>query len=288
MTTIHCSLLQRDALAFEFCCNGNQSTSLTTFFSELSIMAPSARKTAATKAGNSTPTKASNGANAKPRSSPAKGRRNKKAIKQVKPLEPGWCLRCTLYEGCIMGIQITTSNLTNDACFQPLVEKLLTDDEDEINQIGLLVGAYYMRVSLTNGNPLLNSGNGYQRRAFVCVLDEDEANSAAMLSKLQVVKRFLEQPENNRYGTKVFIREPGWDLTPPEPAPLPKLDHTFQFREIKRILESLFDDVGPDWAVSNRESADCFFTAGHIPFQAVADLGFPLDAVVPNEPGVVS
>ena len=221
------------------------------------------------------------------RSSPMKGRKSKNAIRQTKPLEPGWYLRSTLCQGCLMLIQITNSDFSNDAYTQPLIEKIATDDEDEINQIGLL-GAYYMRKSLTNPAALLNSKNSYQRKVFVCVLDEDETSVDVMFSKLQVIKRFLELPENNRYGTKVFIQQPGWDLTPPDPAPLPKLDHFVQYREVVRIVNDLFDNVDGNWAINNRESADCFFTEGHIPFQAHADLGIPIEDVMPVEHGVGS
>jgi hypothetical protein len=247
-------------------------------------MPPAAKKSSPAKGSSSSPGKSdesiANKAFSSPlRASPVKGRKNKKAIKQSKPIEPGWYLRATLYQGCVMCVQITTSNFGNDAYFHPLISKIASDDEDEINLIGLL-GAYYMRISLTNPCALLNASNGYQRKAFLCVLDEDEATPEIMLSKLEVIKRFLEQPENNRYGTKVFIQQPGWDLTPPHPAPLPKLDHTLQYKEIVRIINDMFDNVDGNWAVNNRDSAGCFFTAGYIPFQASADLGFPLDAVM--------
>ncbi len=251
-----------------------------------------ARTTAEKRRENSPPAKGGSspakGGATPQRSTPIKGRKSKNAIRQKKAKDPGWYLCGKLHQGCIMSIQITNSTFRTDAFFQPLIEKIASDDEDEINQIGLL-GAYGMRISLENASALTNGSNGYQRRAFVCVLDEDEANAETMLAKLQVIKRFLEQPENNRYDTRVFIEQPGWDLTPPEPAPLSKLDHVFQYREIVRIIGSLFDNVDATWAVNNQESADCFFTAGYIPFDAVADLGFPVQDVIPNgQAGVVN
>lgn len=229
--------------------------------------------------------------NAKPmppspnRSSPMKGRRSMESIKQSKPKEPGWYLRAALYSGNLAAFQITTSDFGNDAFTQPLIEKLATDDQDDINQIGLL-GAYYMRVSVSNPAALLNSKNGYQRKAFLCVLEENECNAESLLSKVETIKRFLEKPENNRFGTKVFIQEPGWDLTPPDPAPLPKLDHILQYRHIATVIRILFDNVDSTWAVNHRDSADLFFTQGHIPYEAAADIGFPPDAVMPVEPGI--
>ena len=77
-------------------------------------------------------------------------------------------------------------------------------------------------------------------------------------------------------------------MTPPYPAPLPKLDHFIQYREIVRIVNDLFENVDGSWAVNNRESADCFFTAGYIPFLAHEELGFPVDSVMPIEPGIGS
>lgn len=206
-------------------------------------------------------------------------------IKKCKPKEPGWYIRASLYSGNMACFQITTSDFANDAFTQRLIEKLATDDQDDINQIGLL-GAFYMRKSLSNSDPLLNSKNGYQRKTFVAALEEDECNAESLLSKVETIKRFLERPQNNRFGTKVFIQQPGWDLTPPDPAPLPKLDHILQYRQIALVLRILFDGVDGTWATSHRETADLFFTPGHIPFEAVADIGFPIDAVMSIEPGI--
>ncbi|CAB9528244.1 hypothetical protein SEMRO_2179_G317920.1 [Seminavis robusta] len=139
-----------------------------------------------------------------------------------------------------------------------------------------------MRRSLQDPAPLLNSSNTYQQKVFVRVLDPDETSESDLLAALQVVQRFLQKAENNRYGTKVFIRQPGWNLTSTEPSPLRKIDHVLQYSEIVRLMNSLFDNVNASWAINNMETASLFFTEGHIPFEAINDLGFPVDAVNNN------
>lgn len=231
----------------------------------------------APKGGASPPAKAS-------RSSPVKNRKSKSLIKLTK-LAPGWYLRSRHVDGDIELIEICLSDLVNDAYSQPLIEKLSSGDEDEINQQGIL-GSFYRRVSLENGNGLLNVKNSYHRKFFVRVLDENETSAESRLECLKIIKRFLEQRENNRYGTAVHIQMPGWDLTPPEPSPLPKLDNYLQYGEIVKLIKDLFDNVDGTWAANNMESAMCFFTEGHIPFAAMADLGFPADSVMAVEPGI--
>ena len=106
------------------------------------------------------------------------------------------------------------------------------------------------------------------------------------MEALKVIKECLEHEENNKYGTKVYIPEPGWDLTPPDPEPLKKLDTVIQYKEIVRVINELFENVDGNWAVNNPETAAAFFTESYIPFGAHADLGFLLDRVVANAPGV--
>ncbi|CAB9525216.1 hypothetical protein SEMRO_1645_G288270.1 [Seminavis robusta] len=143
-----------------------------------------------------------------------------------------------------------------------------------------LINGFRMRISLQNPGDLLNARNTFQRKAFVGVLDSDEESSEEhLLSILQTVQRWLQKPENNRYGTKVFIKQPGWNLTPPDPLPLRKIDHVLTYAEIVRLIGGLFDGVGNSWAVNNMEAASLFFTEGHIPFEAINDLGFPVGAV---------
>ena len=61
-----------------------------------------------------------------------------------------------------------------------------------------------MRISLTNPPELINGKGKYQRRAFIRVLDEGEAGDDNRLAALKVVKEFLEQYNNNKYGTTAF------------------------------------------------------------------------------------
>jgi hypothetical protein len=210
------------------------------------------------------------------RSSPLKGRKSKGDIKQTKQA-PGWYLRSRLTEGNLELIEITNGSYTTDAYFQQLIETLSSDEHDPVKDIGLM-GAYYMRISLQRDEALLNAKNGYQRKAFLRILDEDETAPEKRFEALTVIKTFLEKPENNQYGTNVYIPKL-WDLTPSEPQPLPKLDHVLQYKEIIRIVRDLFDNVDSNWAVNNMESAELFFTEGYVPFQAHNDLGFPMEKV---------
>ncbi|CAB9530291.1 hypothetical protein SEMRO_2820_G337880.1 [Seminavis robusta] len=104
----------------------------------------------------------------------------------------------------------------------------------------------------------------------------------ARLEALRVFKEFLEKRENNQYGTKVFIEQPGWDLTPLEGQDLRKMDHILQYSEIVRIIRDVFDNVGPNWAANdaNKADADAFLTPGLIPYAAHRDLGYPVELVV--------
>ena len=217
------------------------------------------------------------------RGSPLKHRKPTGEIQQTK-LPPGWHLHEILCEGHLTVIQITNSSMTQDAFSQPLTDALAnrepTQQADPIKDNGI-VGSYFMRKSLEDGDPLMNAKNGYQRKAFVRVLDEDETSLAHRLQGLNVIKEFLERTENNRYGTRVYIPA-DWDLTPPEPNPLPKLDHFLQYREIVNVIKDIFDNVDGNWAVNNMESATAFFTEGHIPFAANTDIGFPMDLVIQN------
>ncbi len=100
---------------------------------------------------------------------------------------------------------------------------------------------------------------------------------------LLAIKAFLEKPDNNRYDTPVRVLQPGWDLTPLEPAPIQKLDHFLQCGEIKKVLHAIFNNVDHTWAAHNRENALCFFTPGRIPFQASQGRGASSLARIPTE-----
>ena len=131
------------------------------------------------------------------------------------------------------------SNKVDDAYTQKLIEKLNEPDDSAICNIGLM-GSFFMCVSLYDSNPLTNQKNNYQRKLYLRVLDSDEDTTTTnRLAALQVIKSFLEETANNKYGTKVHIQVPGWDLTPPSPQALPKLDHYLQYGEIVKVASRL-------------------------------------------------
>jgi hypothetical protein len=207
------------------------------------------------------------------------GRKSKKQIIENKLL-PGWYLRSILLDGGLELIFVTLSTFTNDAFLFPLIEHLEKhkpeDGVSPLKQIGLM-GAFYMRVSLQNPDRLMNSKRDFQRKAFVRVLDqESDSSNASRLESLNVIKTFLEVGERNKFNTKVFIQNAGaWDLTPPGDGPLPKLDNFIQYDDIVKILHGMFDGIDANWAASNPDSVAPYFTAGHIPFAAHIQLGFP-------------
>jgi hypothetical protein len=181
-------------------------------------------------------------------------------------------------------IFITTSLFVEDAYTNPLVVKLGNPEPDPNNDepilnIGLM-GSYFMRVSLQNPGRLMNIKNGnpgdYQRKAFVRVIDEGEDNPSSRLAALKVIKEFMEDPNNNRYGTKVFIQEPGWDLTV---TPLKKLDNFLEYKEIVKIIKDMYLNVDGNWAVENLDSALSYFTRGYIPVEAHSDIGIPMEYI---------
>lgn len=232
-------------------------------------------------------TSTSGGGNVKPMSkwTPPKGRKSKSDIKPASNGSPGWYLRSCLLHGGIEAIFITTAALTEDAYYNPILVALgdPAGGMEDIKSIGLM-GAYYMRCSLANTGRLMNYRKGnqgdYQRRAFIRIIDEGEESGESRLAALRVIKAFLEAPANNRFRTKVYIQEHGWDMsTDQEPR---KVDNFLEYTEIAKIISALFDGVDGDWAQNNMDAAMCYFTAGHIPFAAHAELGFPLEAVEPE------
>jgi len=73
-----------------------------------------------------------------------------------------------------------------------------------------------------------------------------------------------------------------WDLTPPEPNSLPKLNHFMQHQEIVNVIKDIFDHVDGHWAVNNIKSVAIFFNEGHIPFATNTGLVFLIDIVIQN------
>ena len=126
---------------------------------------------------------------------------------------------------------------------------------------------------------LLNSKSSYQCKVFcVHLMEMKQLFKLCFQSLEEIIKAFLEQTGNNRYdGTKVFIQQPRWDLTPPNPAPpLLKL-FSISTEKLFSLLINFFENFHGPWATNICESADCFFSAGHIPFQAHEELGFPVE-----------
>ena len=159
---------------------------------------------------------------AKARGSPLKGRKPKKEIKCVKD-PAGWYLALEFHEGNLITICVTQSDRRQDAFMQGLIEQITGNaapgGDAEIMELGLVDG-FRMRISLENPGPLLNARNTFQRKVIVGVLDSDqEPTDETFLGILQAIQRWLQRPENNRFGTRVFIPT-GWNLTPPDPAPL--------------------------------------------------------------------
>lgn len=207
---------------------------------------------------------------------PPKGRKSKTEAKHIKQM-PGWYLRSCLLDGGVDMVLITTGSFVEDAYFHNLVLALESGtDGSDLHSIGL-IGAFHMRISLTNGDRLMNMKKGkaseYQRRAFVRVLDEGDDTSQRRLAALNIIKTFLEDPVNNRFGTRVFIQEPGWDMTT---RPLKKLDSFFQYKEILKIIGAMYNHVDGNWAAGNMRTAFYYFTRGYIPVEANTDLGIPL------------
>lgn len=218
-----------------------------------------------------------------PGGSPPSGRKSKAEILKTKGTLAGWYLKSALLQGGIELITITTQTMADDAFFQNLVNRINEGHEEEsIDKIGLL-GAFFMRISLTNSNRLMNSKTNYQRRAFIRAIDDGEEGADSRLAALKVVQKFLQDITNNQYKTHVFILEPGWDMTAGLEE-LPKVDNYLQYSEIVKIIKRMFDNVNNTWATENLHAAECYFTEGHIPFEAIRDLGFPQNKVSPQVP----
>ena len=239
-------------------------------------MAPSKKNSSPVKNAAAVKAAASPG---RQKGSPLPGRKAKGSLKPMK-LPPGWYIRSVLLQGLLEVIMVTTSSMVDDGYTHTLWRTLNDPDAPDdipVKSIGLL-NSFGMRISLARDEPLTNSKNSFQRKAFVRILDPGEDTPESRLAALRVIQEFLQQRDNNRYGTAVRIQEPGWDLTPPGDE-LPKLDHYIEYREMKVIVDCLFEEVGGNWAASNMDAALSLFTPGYIPFAAAADLGFPLSMV---------
>lgn len=234
--------------------------------------------------------KAKNGSSPKPSPSRGKnisGRRSYQEVKEAKPRTPAWYICGALLDGNLAYFTVTQSDPGQDAFTQRLIEEIQDSNSTAaVCDLGIL-GGFYMKVSLTDERPLTNVKDEYMRKAFVILMEENEMNQEGLFAKLQVVKSFLELPTSNKYKTKVIIPK-DFDLTPPEPTPLAKLDHFLQYKELLNVLKRIYNVVDMTWYQNNQEWTDCYFTEGHIPFEAVVDLGFPEDKCLAAAPHVTN
>jgi hypothetical protein len=215
---------------------------------------------------------------------PPAGRKSRAEIQLPTPekKKAGWYITSTLLDGLFEIIFITKENMVEDAYVYPLVLALSGDQDGNkpplVTKHGL-IGAFRMRVSLADPKPLYNGKSNYARKAFLRMLDgSEDAEKESRLAALQAIKSFLTPKCNNRYEIKVMIEENGWDLTPL--GELPKLDHYLQHEEIIKVIKIAHAPIGNDWAVDNSDAIKSYFSEGHIPFSAHAELGVPLDKVM--------
>jgi hypothetical protein len=194
----------------------------------------------------------------------------------------GWYLNSVVVPGGVELIMISKENMTEDAYLQDLTEAIENKTHPDLNKLGI-IGKFSRRVSLEDSRPLQNRSNrsrkqnNFARRAFVRVLDAEEADPVSRLESLRVIQTFFA----SRPNSKIFIEQPGWDLTDYD-KPL-KIDNFLIFSEIVRLLKGMFN-CGENWAVKNWDAAQLFFTEGHIPYEAHEDLGVPEDKVMRCNP----
>jgi hypothetical protein len=252
-------------------------------------------KAATASAKVSTPVKQSSARKQTPGGTPPSGRKSRadilKSASVHGPKKAGWYLTSVLLQGFLELIFITKESMNADAFLHPLITALNKKYEGEmpavVTETGL-VGSYRMRILLEDPDPLLSAGSEYPRRAFLRVHDgTEESATKSRLASLNVIKLFLTDRDNFKWCKPVFIEEPGWDLTPVN-SPRPKLDHYLQYQEIVKIITLTHGSdgkLGKDWGLNNPDAVHSYFSEGHIPFQAHADLGIPLDNVmqVPNK-----
>lgn len=173
------------------------------------------------------------------------GRKSGKNCRKSAKLPPGWYIRSCKVFGGIRLVYVTLSSLVDDAYIHTAVTKLSEVEQDGAEDNELfnysLWGAADLRISLTNPNPLKNSRNGYTRKVFVQMMDPEDEPDEKGLELCNVFKHFFEQRANNKYETKVFIPEPGWNLDNPDPSvPLPKLDNFLVYKDIRGSQSFLF------------------------------------------------
>ena len=123
------------------------------------------------------------------------GRKSKKNCKSS-AVPHGWHLRCLQFQGGFGGVEAVKSDLGTDAHTNNLAEGIANGTTDLP-----LYKTVTHRVSLSNGEPLLNLKNTHRRRMFIQVQDDGDEKEEAKLATLRAVKVFLDQSENNSYST---------------------------------------------------------------------------------------
>ena len=212
------------------------------------------------------------------RSSPAKGRKSRKEIKVTKT-KSGWHVLIKVFQGDIVGIMIVKTNQIDDAYNKPIKDAIQCNNNEIIEGLGIMYAAD-MKIGLDNENDLTGT-DGWTKKMCIMPVDEDETTEEELYAKCLELKKFLELPENNKYKTPVHVVNPGFNRTPPHPAPLPKLSEAIKHQDLVAIIKELFNGVDHTWAANNKEAAMCFFHKGHIPEAAVVDLGFEESEVGP-------
>ena len=215
-------------------------------------------------------------------------RRNKEELKKTQPKSMGVYIYGCELQGNISAWYFTTNDVNQDSFTWPLGNTLSdTNSTNAICDIGCM-GGFYRRRSLEDPRPLYNYKDKYMRKAWIVLLEtEEEDCSQEMLRIAQAFKTFWEHPDNNRYNIPVHIGS-DWNQTPPSPAPTPKLDHILQCKEAVKLIHRMYAGAGPTWYQHHQEEASLYFTEGHIPFDAVVDLGFPDEMCLPPAPHVTN
>ena len=228
------------------------------------------------------PAKANAGSPTKP--SPGRGRvlgnvRSMEEVNKNKPRAKGIHLNACLLDGQLGFFTFTMPDRSNDAYSHNVAQALTVKNSKEfICNLGIL-GPYFMRRNLEDPRPLRNAKDSFTKKGYVVYFPPEKHNKEGMYEVLTLVKAWAEKPPQT-YPNTYVIDEEDWDDTPEE-GDLPRLDNFFQYEQILMIIKLLFPDVDDTWYKTHALEADCFFHAGHIPFEASMDLGFPVDKVRP-------
>jgi hypothetical protein len=202
------------------------------------------------------------------------GRLSKQQIKRSIRAQ-GSYLHSVLVPGGIELIMISKESMTEDAYLNELIRAIEDKSDESIVKLDI-VGKFTRRISANDARVLCNINSDYPRRVFVRILDPEETDEDSRLKALEVIQYFL-LTRKSQWPRKYFIEKPGWDLTNYD-DPL-KLDNFLMFNDIVKLIKGMFN-CGENWAAKNWKAADCFFTEGHIPFEAHKELGVPEEKVM--------